>query len=82
MSENPVEVLRRIWTPEREVEEISADMQPQTALDSMVRDLLCRVIMQRGPVTLDMDAENRGRLRWEIVAHETSGRRQVSIWIE
>jgi hypothetical protein len=83
---HPVEKLRRIWTPEREVEEIFANLDPQTELDSMIRDLLHRVVQQKGPVTLSMDALNVGNLRWEIVHHEPMpgvvGGREVSIWVE
>lgn len=82
----PVEKLRRIWTPEREIEEISASLDPGTTLDSIVRDLLHRTIQQKGPVTLNLDALNAGTLRWEVVTHEPSpglrGRTEVSIWVE
>lgn len=83
---HPIEKLRRIWTPEREVEEVFTNLDPQTRLDSMIRDLLHRTVQQRGPVTLDLDALNVGTLRWEIITHEPSpgiaGRSEVSIWIE
>lgn len=81
-----IERLRRIWTPGSEVEELVHALNPQTELDSMIRDLLHRTIQQTDSVTLDLDALNTGTLRWEIVHHELPnglpGRREVSIWIE
>lgn len=78
-----VERLRRVWTPEREVEEYFNNLDPQTQLDSMIRDLLHRTIQQYGPVTLNLDVMNTGNLRWEVVDHDVpGGRKEVSIWIE
>jgi hypothetical protein len=83
MSHTPVEKLRRIWTPEREVEEIFTRLDPGTWLDSIIRDYLHRVIQQKGPVALDLDVRNEGTLRWEVVKHDVpGGRTEVSIWIE
>ena len=82
---HPVEKLRQIWTPEREVEEFHLDLRPQTRLDSVVRDLLHRTIQQKGPVTLDLDTDNVGTLRWEVITHQPSpgvmGRTEISIWV-
>jgi hypothetical protein len=68
------------------LEELFADLSPGSELDSLLRDFLFKVVQQRGPITLDMDRENRGTLRWEIVSHEPMpgmpGRREVSLWIE
>lgn len=82
-----LERLRQIWTPDSDVEEIVRDLDPQTELDSMIRDLLCRIICQKGPMTLDYSGDNPpGNLRWEIVHHEPRpgivGRREISIWVE
>jgi hypothetical protein len=88
---HPVERLRQIWTPDREVHEITANLDPGTELDSMVRDLLHRIIEQKGPVTVkltqgDQAILNTGNLRWEVVTHELmpgiTGHREVSLWIE
>jgi hypothetical protein len=82
----PFEKLRTIWTPERELDEFFTDLSPQTELDSMIRDYLHRVIQQRGPVILDLDALNVGSLRWEIIHHQPApgvkGQRQISLWVE
>jgi hypothetical protein len=78
----PVEKLRQIWTPGREVEEITANLEPGSDLDSQIRDLLHRIIQQRGPVTLDLEVKNVGNLRWEVIAHGLTGRQEISIWVE
>ena len=49
---SPLERLRRIWTPGREIEELVYNLDPRTELDSMVRDFLHRTVQQRGAVTL------------------------------
>lgn len=77
---NPFEMLRRIWTPGREIEEVIHKLDPSTELDSIIRDFFCRLMEQKvQKVTLDLDQPNTGDLRWEIVM-DGSGRRQVSIW--
>lgn len=91
MLTHPVEKLRRIWTPNREIEELTANLDPQTELDSIIRDLLHRTIQQYGPVTLTLEENgrqvmNEGTLRWEIVHHQPAegiiGRREISVWVE
>lgn len=83
---HPVERLRKIWTPGREIEEIVANLEPQTELDSMLRDWIMRILIQKGPMTLDLDKLNTGTMRWEIIHHEITpgvvGRREVSLWME
>lgn len=87
---SPIEKLRRIWTPGREVEEIVAQLEPQTELDSMIRDLLHRVVQQHGPFTVNFGNEvepvfNEGTLRWEVIhgpGPDHLRSRQASIWIE
>lgn len=88
---NPIEKLRRIWSPGREVEEVILALDPQTELDSTLRDYLHRTIEQHGPRTLllgagDIPKLNTGTLRWEVVHHEptpgSAGRREVSLWVE
>ena len=91
MTVGPVEKLRRLWTPDREVREVMARLEPSSELDSIRADFLHRVIEQRGPVTLDLGYGarprlNTGTLRWEIVHHEprpgVPGRREVALWVE
>lgn len=90
---HPVEKLRRIWTPGREIEEVVAQLDPQTDLDSQIRDILHRAVQQRGPVTLEIGSEvepilNTGTLRWEIIhgpGHDDFPelrRRQIAVWVE
>ena len=88
---HPVERLRRIWTPGREIVEVVHALDPQTELDSMLRDFLHRALQQKGPVTLLLEFEgqtipNTGTLCWETVHFEptpgTPGHREVSLWIE
>ena len=90
---HPIEKLRRIWTPGREIEEIIVRLDPQTEVDSMIRDFLHRAIQQCGPVVLNLGSEadpieNVGVLRWEIVhgpgfdEHPELRARQVAIWVE
>lgn len=87
---HPVETLREIWTPEREVEELVHKLDPQTELDSQIRDYLHRAVQQVGPMTLllavgDQPVFNTGQLRFEIIEHQprpgVRGRREVSLWI-
>lgn len=89
--ESPVEKLRVAWTPGQEVEEVVAELNPQTELDSMIRDWFFKLIDKLGPQTLilgmgDVPALNEGTLRWEIVHHAPkvggAGRREVTIWVE
>jgi hypothetical protein len=83
---SPVEKLRRIWTPGREVEELVARLEPQSELDSMIRHLLHAICQQKGSMTINLDDFNIGTLRWEVIHHEPSpgvvGRREVTIWVE
>jgi hypothetical protein len=88
---SPVEKLRRIWTPGREVEEVVARLDPQTELDSMIRHILHAIVQQHGTVKIDLGSEmdpvlNVGSLRWEIV-HGPGPvpeirRRELTVWIE
>jgi hypothetical protein len=88
---SPIERLRRVWSPGREVEEIVHNLDPQSELNSMILDFLHRVIEQTGPKTLllgvgDQPIFNNGTLRWEVIHHEPQpgigGRREVSLWVE
>lgn len=78
-----IERLRQIWTPNREVEEISADLAPQTLLDSQIRHLL-HALVQQGAVStkVNLDIPNTGTLRWEVVTLEPAGSRVVNVWVE
>jgi NADPH-dependent glutamate synthase beta subunit-like oxidoreductase len=91
MAASPLEKLRRVWTPDREILEVIAALDPRTELDSMLRDWLHRVIEQTGPKTVvlgigETRVVNTGTLRWEVVHHEPTpgipGRREVTLWIE
>ena len=86
-----VEKLRRIWTPDSEVEEVVAELSPQTQMDSLIRDWLHRVCEQNGPQTvlLGMGEDllpTTGMLNFSIVTYEPrpgkSGQREVTIWVE
>lgn len=82
----PIEKLRRIWTPGREIEELVHKLDPATELDSMIRDFLHRAVQQAGPVTLNLDVPNTGNLRFEIIHFESMPgvvqHREVSLWVE
>lgn len=77
-----LENLRKIWTPNKEIEEMGADLAPQTALDSQIRDLFHKIVQQNGPMPIQVLADqlNTGTLRWETV--EQAGKRTVTIWVE
>lgn len=81
-----IEKLRKIWTPESEIEELFADLNPQTELDSMIRHFLHAIVQQTGPKTVSLDEINVGNLRWEIVNYEprpgVQGHREVTLWVE
>lgn len=80
-----LERVRQLWTPGNEIVPVEGELAPQTALDSVVRDLLHRAVQQKGPMTLRLDANgerllNSGVLRWEAAG--VPGYREVSLWIE
>lgn len=79
---HPVEALRRIWTPQREIEELFTDLAPGTALDSQIRDFFCRIVDKQGTITLDItDPVPEFQLRWEIIhTMPPNARRKVTIW--
>lgn len=90
---SPIEKLRRIWTPGREVEEVIARLEPQTELDSMIRHILHAIVQQHGPQTIQLGSEvepiwNSGILRWETIhgpGPETMPeirRRELTVWVE
>jgi len=79
---HPVEALRRIWTPEREIDEIFSDLSPGSALDSQIREFFTRIVDQYGTISLDLtDPVPEFDIRWEVV-HTTppNARRKVTIW--
>ena len=91
MKIDPIERLRRIWTPGREVEEITHALNPQTELDSMVRDILHKIVQGEGVKTIDLGSEidpnlNTGVLRWEVFhgpgPTPELRRRTLTIWVE
>jgi hypothetical protein len=88
---SPIEKLRRIWTPGREIEELVHNLEPQTELDSMIRHFLHAICQQHGPQRVRLGSEmqpelNFGTLRWEIIHGpgpvEEMREREVTIWIE
>lgn len=78
----PVERLRQIWTPRREVEEMMANLEPQTALDSQIRDYFTRIVRRHGSITVSLDEPNTGAVRWEVVSSPPGlpPHREVTIW--
>lgn len=71
MSE-PVEKLRTIWTPDKEVEELFADLSPATELDSLMRFFVSAIVEKLGSVKIELGSEAMprtltGTIRWEIV---------------
>ena len=79
---HPIEALRRIWTPEREVEELFANLAPGTALDSEIRDFFCRIIDKYGTVELDItDPPPHFMVNWNVIhTPPPNSRRMVTIW--
>jgi hypothetical protein len=74
----PVERLRRIWTPNREVYELADSLQPSTELDSKIREYFSRVIREVGSIQIDVTDPVDGFIRFEEVMY---GRRKiVAIW--
>lgn len=82
MKLHPVERLRQIWTPEREIDEIFSDLSPGTALDSEIRDYFSRIIDREGTITLDItDPVPPFEIRWEVIhTQPPNARRKVTIW--
>lgn len=82
MIRNPVEALRRIWTPEREIEQLFSDLSPGTALDSQIRDYFCRIVDHAGTIELDLtDPVPLFDVRWEVVhTPPPNARRKITIW--
>lgn len=76
---NPVERLRRIWTPQSEVYERIESLDPQTELDSKIRDLFSRLVERIGSIELDLEEPPTGYIRWEEVTG-IDGRRYVTVW--
>ena len=74
----PVERLRRIWSPDREIYELADSLEPSTQLDSQIRELFSRVMKGLGQVELDVTEPVDGFIRWEEVRF--GQRRIVSVW--
>jgi hypothetical protein len=87
---HPVERLRRVWTPGREIEELVHRLDPRTELDSAIRHILHAVVQQHGPQRISLGSElqpleNVGSLRWEIIhgpGPDEIRQRELTIWIE
>jgi len=79
---HPVERLRQIWTPEREIDELFTDLSPGSALDSVIRDYFSRIVDREGTITLDLtDPVPDFQIRWEVVhTPPPNARRTVTIW--
>ncbi len=79
---SPVEKLRQIWTPEREIEQLFSDLSPGTALDDQIREYFCRMVDQVGTITMDItDPVPLFDIRWEVVHTPPPGaRRKITIW--
>jgi hypothetical protein len=86
MTVSPFEKLRRIWTPDRELQEHMTNLEPQSELDSIIREYFHRTVIQYGPIKLNLDFPMTGSIRWEVVQHlpenGTVGAREVTIWHE
>lgn len=85
-----VEALREIWTPDKEVVEVSLDTAPQTVLDSMIRHILHAVCEQHGSQEIDLGTplhpvHNTGQLRIERVVgpgpRAEVRRSQITVWV-
>lgn len=77
----PVERLRRIWTPRREIDEIFSDLSPATALDSLIREWFSRIVDAEGTLTIDLtDPVPEFMMNYNIV--HNGDRREVTIWKE
>lgn len=74
----PVERLRRIWTPDREIYELADKLEPGSQLDSIVRELFSRTIQRVGSIQLDMSHPITGFVRWEEV--RAGPGKVVSVW--
>jgi len=81
---HPVEALRRIWTPEREIDQLFSDLSPGSALDSEIRDYFCRIIDKYGSIELDItDPVPPFMVNWNVIHTEPPySRRMVTIWKE
>lgn len=79
---SPVEALRRIWTPEREIDQIFSDLSPGTVLDSEVREMFSRIIYELKTIELDItDPVPDFEIRWEVVhTPPPNPRRKLAIW--
>lgn len=83
MSALIVERLRRIWTPEREVDELFTDLSPRDILDSEIREYFSRIVDQQGTIKLDLtNPVPAFNIRWEIVHFAETNRREITIWKE
>lgn len=89
MADEPIEALRKVWTPGKEIEEIFSELSPGSELDSIVRTLFHAVIQKVGSITVDLGSEkfpyiNTGTIRWEEVHGPGPAtpmrRREVTIW--
>ena len=75
----PVERLRRRWSPERELHELTAKLDPGSDLDSIIRELFSRMVKRVGSIQLDVTEPVEGFIRWEMVK-AGSGHRVISVW--
>jgi len=81
MSWHPVERLRRIWTPDKELYERADSLDPGTELDSQIRELFSRIVERVGSIELDVTDPVRGYIRWEKISGP-DGRSYVTVWYQ
>lgn len=82
---NRFESLRRIWSPGREIDQVVADLDPQSELDSLIRDYFSRIVFKAKTITLDLDEPNHGTVNWEVVSVPIGNgqfKKQATIWWE
>jgi len=75
----PVERLRRIWTPDREIYELADSLDPSSSMDSVIRELFSRMVKQVGAIQIDVTDPVDGFIRWELVRAGPT-QRVVSVW--
>lgn len=75
----PVERLRRVWTPDKELYELADKLDPGSELDSKIRELFSRMAMKLGTIEVDTTDPTFGFIRWEEIQMQ-NGRRKTTIW--
>jgi hypothetical protein len=75
--------MTELWLPSRHARpRDNSGLAPQSELDSQLRDFLCRIVEQHGPVTISMTDERLpGSIRWQFGATPVSAK-EATIWFE